>query len=201
MDHPLAGATAAWQAVVDDMEATAAEYRESGWTVVEVHPGDVTPLPPVHDPSVGDGRVGLDVVVSGDEFRDLQERVESVTFDSFEAYRAEQGEIVLALLVMQATEAKLAVLVPLYYGVAKARAMLDRAAAKGRLRTFLRPLSDDERVVFEQSDPTPLFPADYEPGGDDAAADDPDRDDAAADADATAGDAAAGDDADEEGTD
>jgi len=198
MDHPLAGATAAWQAVVDDMEATAAEYRESGWTVVEVHPGDVTPLPPVHDPSVGDGRVGLDVVVSGDEFRDLQERVESVSFDSFEAYRAEQGDLVLALLVMQATEAKLAVLVPLYYGVAKARAMLDRAAAKGRLRTFLRPLSDDERVVFEQSDPTPLFPADYEPGGDDAEDADTDAtaDDAAnADTDATA------DDGDEEGTD
>ena len=198
MDHPLAGATAAWQAVVDDMEATAAEYRESGWTVVEVHPGDVTPLPPVHDPSVGDGRVGLDVVVSGDEFRDLQERVESVSFDSFEAYRAEQGDLVLALLVMQATEAKLAVLVPLYYGVAKARAMLDRAAAKGRLRTFLRPLSDDERVVFEQSDPTPLFPADYEPGGDDA--EDADTDATADDAEDADTDATA-DDGDEEGTD
>ncbi|MFC6725160.1 hypothetical protein ACFQE1_12435 [Halobium palmae] len=45
--HPLSGALDAWERVVDDMEATAAEYREEGWETLELHPGDVTPIP--HD--------------------------------------------------------------------------------------------------------------------------------------------------------
>jgi hypothetical protein len=167
MQHPLSGASAAWEAVLADRDATAAEYREAGWTVVELDPGDVTPLPPAHDPSVGDGRVGLDVMVPGDQFRDLRDRTGTLAFDAFEAFRAEEGSLVLALLAMEATAAEVVVLVPLYYDREAARVMLARAAEAGRLRTFVRPLSDDERVVFEQADPEPLFPAGYGADGTD----------------------------------
>jgi hypothetical protein len=167
MDHPLSGARAAWEAVIEDRDATAAEYREAGWEVVALDPGDVTPLPPAHDPSVGDGRVGLDVLVPGDQFRDLRDRVADVTFDTFDAFRAEQGSLVFLVLAMKSAAADLAVLVPLYYDVDQAREMLARAAEAGTMRTFVRPLSDEERVVFEQDDPTPLFPAGAEADGDD----------------------------------
>jgi hypothetical protein len=37
-------AMAFWDEVVDDMEATAAEYEEAGWDALLLHPGDVTPV-------------------------------------------------------------------------------------------------------------------------------------------------------------
>ena len=50
-----------WSAVIEDMEATAAEYRERGWTALELHPGDSVLVD-------SDRRTGLDVVLPGPEF-------------------------------------------------------------------------------------------------------------------------------------
>jgi hypothetical protein len=157
--HPLAGIMDAWEAVLEDMEATAAEYRADDWETVELHPGDVTPLPPAEG-SNGDDRVGFDVVVQGEEFDRLQSVLEDAAFESYEAYRAQQGGVVFVVVVNRSSETRQAVLVPLYYEVARAERMLERAADEGVLRTYVRPLADDERVVFTQEEPDSLFPVD-----------------------------------------
>ncbi|SFR70034.1 DUF7529 family protein [Halogeometricum limi] len=164
--HPLSGVMEFWENVMADMEATAAEYREAGWTVTELHPGDVTPVPARVD-TVETGRVGLDVLVPGDEFDAVEDVVGRAAFDAYDAYRAERGDVVFAVVVMQAEDAGEAVAVPVYYTKKEASPMLERVDEDGEMRLYVRPLSGDRRVVFVQSDPEALLPVDD--GGDEDA--------------------------------
>jgi hypothetical protein len=148
----------AWEAVLEDMASTAADYRAEGWETIELHPGDVTPLPPAES-ETDDGRVGFEVVVQGEEFERLQSVVADAAFERYESYRAQQGGVVFLVVVNRSEQTQQAVFVPVYYALARAEKMLERAAEDGVLRTYVRPLSDDQRVVFTQEDPDALFPA------------------------------------------
>jgi hypothetical protein len=155
-NHPLTGVLDVWEGVVEDMEATAAEYREDGWETLELHPGDVTALPSVEERK--DEQFGLDVLVPGDEYEAVSELVDGTEFDEYDVFRAQQGCVVFLVLVTKSTATKQAVLTPLYYAVEDAQLMLDRARDEDVLYTHVRPLSDDERVTFTQEDPELLFP-------------------------------------------
>lgn len=159
-DHPLAGIVDRWEAVIDDMETTATEYREDDWDVVELHPGDVTPLPPARGgEALDDDRVGLDILVPDNEFEAVEAASADATFDSYEAYRAQVGSVVFAVVAVEATASELAVLVPLYYRAADAREMSNRALERGHIDLFVRPLADDRRVVFTQEEPALILPS------------------------------------------
>lgn len=166
--HPLAGYTEFWDDVMADMEATAEEYRDAGWDVLKLHPGDVTPLPNVSTDGSGVEveRTGFDVLLPGDEFAAAQDLLaeadvadgDGETFDEYEAYRAQQSDVMFLVVVMKAEAIGQAVAFPLYYNEQQARPMLNRADAAGELRAYLRPLDDSERVVFSLSDPETLYP-------------------------------------------
>ena len=146
-----------WDEVVDDMEATAEEYRESGWDPIELHPGDVTALPPDHE------RFGLDVLVPDDEFETVRAAVEAedASFDDVEVYRASTGGTVFLVVAVRDEATSTVALVPAFYGVREAQETLEGANERGELPVHLRTLSNEEIVTFEPDDPTPLFP----PGG------------------------------------
>ncbi|WP_433625935.1 DUF7529 family protein [Halomicrococcus sp. NG-SE-24] len=44
-----------WDEVVEDMEATAAEYEDAGWDALLLHPGDVTPVVYTDDEGADEG--------------------------------------------------------------------------------------------------------------------------------------------------
>ncbi|MFC6823861.1 DUF7529 family protein [Halopelagius fulvigenes] len=155
--HPLSGVMQFWDDVVGDAEATAEEYREAGWDVVELHPGDVTPVPAMLDAEPS-AEYGLNVLVPGDEFDTVEDIVGTAEFDSYDAYRAERGGTVFLVVAMLAEESGRAVTIPMYYRTKEAAPMLERAADAGEMRVIVRPLSNDKRVVFEQRDPDSLFP-------------------------------------------
>jgi hypothetical protein len=156
--HPLSGVLAFWEAVTDDMEATAEEYREAGWDVLTLHPGDVTALPATYADGTEGDEFGLDVLVPGDEFRELESLVAEAAFDSYEAYRALQNDTVFLVVVMQAESAGQAVVFPVYYATSEADRMIELAREAGEMHTFVRPLSNDRRVEFTQRDPASLLP-------------------------------------------
>lgn len=157
--HPLADRREEWERVLEDAAATAAEYRDAGWETLELHPGDVTPLPPAWEPNPDpDGRVGFDVLVPDDEFERLEAAVEDATFDEYEAYTARAGDVVFAVVVTSAEEAGTAVFLPLYYSIPRAEALIPRALEAGVVEASVRPLSDERRVTLTQRDPSPLFP-------------------------------------------
>jgi hypothetical protein len=145
-----------WEDVIEDMEATAAEYREDEWDVLELHPGDVTPLGP-------DGpraSWGLDVLVPDDEFAELERIVveESGAFDTCEVFRATGGGLVFAVVAMLDEQRRDAVVFPVYYHPGDAEEMLAAAREAGTMRTHLRTLAAEPVVTLEQADPSLFDP-------------------------------------------
>lgn len=153
---PLNAVTGVWQDVIADMEATADEYRERGWTVVEVHPGDVA----VPEGREG-GRWGLDVLVPDDEFEEIRRLVEGdPTFDESEVYRADRAGLVLLVVAMLDADTEHAILFPVYYDEKRARDVLDRAVDEGELPTHLRPLDERSVVTFRHEAVDLFLPGD-----------------------------------------
>ena len=149
--HPLAGATEHWEAMLEDMAATAEEYRDRGWTALELVPGDVTV-----DPDLP----GFTVLLADNEFADLTDLL-SEGVDSYHVYRAFVAGVTFALVALEDTEAERVALVPLYYSHARLPTLRSEADATGRLATRLRTLDRTELVV-EHDDPDPFFPSDDE---------------------------------------
>ncbi|ELZ80937.1 hypothetical protein C453_18410 [Haloferax elongans ATCC BAA-1513] len=154
--HVLTGLVENWEETVEDAEVFAEEYEDDGWETLVLHPGDVTPLPPVNLPESTD-RVGFDVLVPGSEFESLSEWVKSAKFDRYEVYRAAEGGVVFAVSVVQDDDAEKAVFVPLYYGVQKVTELAERATEQGELRLYVRPVESDTHVELVQSEPDALF--------------------------------------------
>lgn len=144
-----------WDDVLTDMEATVERYREEGWEVLEIHPGDVASP----DGDQG-GRWGLDVLVPDDEFETLERLIEGgdFSFDESEVYRATGSGLVLLVVVMLDHDTEVAVFFPAYYDVDRAHSMLDRATDAGEMRTHLRPLDLETIVTFTHDDPSLFMP-------------------------------------------
>ena len=154
-DAPNVEAMEYWDRVVADLEATAAEYDEHGWETLQFHPGDVTPLSGEH----GD-RIGLDVLVPDDEYRDLQTLLDDgVAFDSYRVYKADVAGMIYLVVAMEDADAETAVLYPVYYRAADpaAQGMLDRAHEEGQLRSYIRRL-DGDYVQLNHDDPELFVP-------------------------------------------
>ncbi|MEF8843440.1 MAG: hypothetical protein V5A62_17745 [Haloarculaceae archaeon] len=158
-DHPLVGATEHWEAMLEDAAATAAEYRERGWTALELQPGDVTV-----DPDLP----GFDVLLADNEFAELTDLLGEPGVDSYHAYRGSATGVMFAVAALEDTAGERVALVPLYYSHAQLPTLESAAEAAGRLATRLRRL-DRTAFVVEHEDPGPFFP-----GGDEAAAGDGD---------------------------
>jgi hypothetical protein len=152
---PNVDAMSFWEEVLEDMEATAAEYRQEGWEVLEIHPGDVTVRPEGE-------RIGLDVLVPDDEFDRLQSLVaDDVTFDGYQVYRADQEGLVFVVVAMEDAGTETAVVYPAYYDTHQpdTNDMLDHARQEGELRSYLRILQG-EYVEFALEDPSLFVPED-----------------------------------------
>jgi hypothetical protein len=140
-----------WSKVIEDMDATAAEYRERGWTTLELHPGDSVLVD-------SDRRTGLDVVLPGPEFKELESLVDSHRFRDVKVFRAEGDELVYLLVVELAPENETAVFVPAYYDPSQSAETIESVREAGTVRLFCRRLNDDT-VQFVHDDPTPFLPA------------------------------------------
>jgi hypothetical protein len=145
-------AMARWEAVIEDMAATAVEYEADGWETLQLHPGDVTVLPP------DSGTPGLDVLVPDDEHRDLAALMDDHEFVSSEVFRRAEGSMVYLLVVEAATD-EVAVLYPAYYSTSDrgVEETFEHARRTGRFRSFVRRLQGDP-FVFEHDDPAPFAP-------------------------------------------
>jgi hypothetical protein len=139
-----------WDAVVEDMEATATTYREQGWRALELHPGDSVLVD-------SDRRRGLDVLLPGPEFEELEAAVESGSFTDVEVFRAESGGLLYLLVVERDPQKETVVLVPAYYDPISSSETLESVEEDGTFKLFCRRLNDDT-VEFAHDDPSPFLP-------------------------------------------
>lgn len=138
-----------WDDVLADARATAAEYRDRGWTVTVIHPGDVTVL--TDDP------FGLDVLAPDGEFADLEAAVDRASFEETRVYRVDDDAVRFYVVCPEAPVAEEAVVVPAFLPLASAQALHRRATEAGAMYTHVRTLSGDVRVTFTHDDPDPFF--------------------------------------------
>lgn len=135
---------------MDDVAATADEFRDRGWDVLELHPGDVT--------VVSRERRGFDVLVPDDEFERLEEWVADYEFDDHDVYRA-TTELVFVLVVARDDDRRRAVCCPLYHAPGDVGDLQALAEQEGRLYTHVRRLSE-AYVTLVHEEPSLFFPGD-----------------------------------------
>lgn len=138
-----------WDDLLEDARATAAEYREDGWDVLVLHPGDVTPL--TDDP------FGLDVLAPDNEFEELRTVVDGTDFDRTSVYTADDGGVRFYVTVVESTAETTAVVVPSFLVRTEQPPLQRKAEDEGVMYTHVRTLSADERVTFRHEDPGLFF--------------------------------------------
>ncbi|RLM89817.1 hypothetical protein D3D02_08115 [Halobellus sp. Atlit-38R] len=146
---PNVHAQEGWPAVIEDMEATAAEYRDRGWTTLELHPGDSVLVD-------SERRTGIDVLLPGPEFEELERLVERRSFRDVEVFRAAGDGLMYLLVAERDPETETAVFVPAYYDPG-ATDTVESIRETGAMRLFCRRLNDDT-VTFVHDDPEPFLP-------------------------------------------
>jgi hypothetical protein len=158
-EYPFEDVVSRWDVVIEEMAAMATEYEADGWETVTLHPGDVT-ISTGQEPNA---KQGFDVVVPGDEYDRLRGAVDDRAFESYEVFRTADQGLVFLLTVLTDTDGDLAVFVPAYYpdtDVEELQVAVEKGG--GTLTTHVRPLKEDERVLFYHEDPSLFLPEGYE---------------------------------------
>lgn len=139
-----------WEAVIEEMEATAADLREEGWEIVELHPGDVAVF--------GEDAefAGFDVLVPDNEFDRLEEIDASADLQETEVYRAESGQFVYTLVVTLDSNRMVGLCCPLYYDQQQLSQL--PSGTDEQLATYIRTLSEDRGLVITHDDPSLFIP-------------------------------------------
>lgn len=148
--NPFQQVVGYWEEVMEDMEITAAEYREAGWDVVELHPGDVAVL--------DEEQYGFDVLVPDDEFDQLEAAVSNATLNDTEIYRAEQDGFIFVLAVIFDGDNEIAVCCPLYYSSENTIELREQVEQTNQLDTIIRTLSNERAITISHDDPVSFFP-------------------------------------------
>lgn len=143
-----------WPEFQQEIDSMAHEYRDDGWEVVEVHPGDVVPIAPGdHD------RWGIDVVVPNDELATVQNVVTESTPDQLELFRSTRGELVFQLVVAKDPDDHCLVLIPTYYSESNIEPIRAAAFDRGIVQIHLRPLKQSPVITFSHEEPAVFFPS------------------------------------------
>lgn len=143
-----------WPEFQAEIDSVAEEYRTDGWTVVEVHPGDVVPLEPgEHD------RWGLDIVVPDDELTAVRDAVADSTTTELELLRSTRGELVFQLVVAKDPDDHCLVLIPTYYSESNIAPLRAAAFDRGIVQIHLRPLKQSPVITFSHEEPAMFFPS------------------------------------------
>lgn len=148
--NPFSEVVGYWEEVISDMEATAAEYREAGWDVVELHPGDVTVL--------DDEQYGFDILVPDDEFDQLETVVADAAFEDTKMFHAEDDGIAFVLTVILDSDRGIAVCCPFYYDLQSVGDLRQQADREDQLDAYIRTLSNDRSITISHDDPDLFFP-------------------------------------------
>jgi hypothetical protein len=165
-DNPADDALPHWEQVMNDMAATAEEYRERGWDAHEVHPGDVGLF--ANDEK--EGRTGIDLLAPDNEFDPVAKAFDDADgFADAKVFRADTGGTVFFVVALESAETETAVLLPAYYSPPEHEEFMDMIYEDGEVRIHVRPLNERRILTFTHEDPS-LFLPDHGEGDDSPAA-------------------------------
>lgn len=152
-NNPASEAMSFWERLIEDMEATAAEYREQGWSAVEIHPGDVSTFSGEQD------RRGFELLPPDDEFNNAAAAFDECDgFEAGEVYRAVEGGVVYVLVVLEAPETKTALLLPAYYNHGQETDFVEMLESTDSVPIHVRPLDERRVLTFTYNEPSLFLP-------------------------------------------
>lgn len=150
-DNAIGDSMPYWQQVIEDVEATAEEYRDRGWQAIAIHPGDVSVFSENLD------RTGIELLPPDNEFDELDDAFdEAGGFESAQVLRAATDGSVYVVVVLEDEPTETAVLLPAYYSPAEHEDFVDMVESEGEVRIHVRPL-DERRVLTFTHEDTDLF--------------------------------------------
>ncbi|MFP9060532.1 hypothetical protein ACLI4R_08360 [Natrialbaceae archaeon A-chndr2] len=148
-----------WEPLLEDIDATVAEYEENGYDGTALHPGPVTVL----GPGAYEGSAGLSVLLPKSAYETLEGLVEDADPDGIDVYASVADQLVLLGLFIRFEAAGRVLGLPAYYDRSNADAMLEWADEHGNLDLHLRTLGG-ERLVLSCVEPDRFVPTDEEAG-------------------------------------
>lgn len=137
-----------WAEIIEDAQATAAEVREEGISVTLLHPGQVVPI--------ADDRA-FDVLLPGNEFEEVQSKVDSFEPTEVSIFTADEGGFRYAVVLALDESSASAICCPLYYRPGDCAELAAAAREAGSVRLRLRPLSASVNVVVSIDEPGLFF--------------------------------------------
>lgn len=166
-DNPADDALPHWERVMEDMAATAEEYRDGGWDAHEVHPGDVGLFANRDE----EGRTGIDLLAPDNEFDPVADAFDAADgFSDAQVFRADTGSSVFFVVALESPETETVVLLPAYYSPPEHEDFMDMIHEEGEVRIHVRPLNERRVLTFTHDDPSLFLPDHSETGDDDDAA-------------------------------
>lgn len=152
-DNPIGDSMSYWEQVMEDMEATAEEYRDRGWQAIPIHPGDVAVFSEDLD------RTGIELLPPDNEFDELAEAFDDAGgFESAQVLRAETKGSVYVVVVLEDEPTETAVLLPAYYSPGEQEDFVDMIKSEGEVRIHVRPLDERRVLTFTHQDPELFLP-------------------------------------------
>lgn len=154
-DYPAGEDRPNWEQLIDDMAATADQYREEGWEALEVHPGDISAFPGES------GRAGFELLAPDNEFDPVADAFDATSgFEESEVFRAVEAGMVYVLIVLAAPDIETVVLLPAYYSHGNDRAFVEYLEANESVPVHVRPLDQRRVLTFSHADPSLFLPPD-----------------------------------------
>lgn len=137
-----------WAEIIEEAEATADSFRDEGFSVHVLHPGDVTPLAEEQ---------AFDVLLPGSEFETVKELIERFDPEEVTVYTAQEGAFSYAVVVATDAASAIAICCPIFFETVAGDSFTTDADGASSIGLRLRPLDQSAHVVLTVDDATLLF--------------------------------------------
>lgn len=145
-----------WDDVIEDLEATAAEYRSEGLETVEAHPGDVVTVADLEHAKM----LGLSILLPDNEFEDVRAAMDErdLSFDRYDVFEGVRDGLRFMLVALQDTEEDYCLVFPAYYDTAIAGEMVEMVRDRGWMGLYFRRFGSDDLLSVVLEEPEKLLP-------------------------------------------
>lgn len=138
-----------WNAHLASAASIANEYEEDDWNMLFLDTQDVTPL--LTDP------IGIAVLLSDQDFEQLEETVETIAIDTTHVYRHHTDHTHYLIIVAEASHANHAIIIPAFLRNNQFEQLQQLTQNNQEIHTTLRSLGTDARVTITHDDPSVFF--------------------------------------------
>ena len=145
-----------WEDVLKGIQRLSAEYEDSGWSTLVLHPGDVSTT----TRKSGNQKAGFRLVVPESEIDELAKMVkeEEGSYNEFEVRHAPADDLLMFVVVVKSTKQKEAIIFPIYYESELDQEFVETAGEQETIYTDITNLDQSRQFSFSHDKPALFLP-------------------------------------------